>query len=410
MRSQFGHRFHERRRTRPHISLAARYVELRRVLRAAPNPYLVLKPDAPRFTIVEVTDSYLRATNTTRNAIIGRGLFEIRELEPGAAVIGDGPVRASLQHVLNTGASHAIPVQSFQSWRPDGHLEERFWAAINTPVLDDAQRVARIIHFMQDVTPVKRLALKRGEAERTAQLKSEFLARVSHELRTPLNAIDGYAQLLEMELNDSATAKQREYLTRIRHSEEQLLAMIDELLDQSRVEAGRMTFDMKSVSVAETLMSVEELIAPQLRANELNVEFLRPDVQLAVHGDPDKVRRIIVNLVSNAVKYTDRGGSVRVYCDDADDRVAIHVTDSGHGIARDQLERIFEPFVQVDNAGQQGFGLGLSICRELARGMGGDVQVSSQPLRGSTFTLLLNRYNAAHASGGELQTENAADD
>ena len=122
MRSQFGHRFHERRRTRPHTSLAARYVELRRVLRAAPNPYLVLKPDAPRFTIVEVTDSYLRATNTTRNAVIGRGLFEIRDGVPQAAVIGEAPLRASLQHVLDTRSAHAIPVQSFQGWRPDGQL------------------------------------------------------------------------------------------------------------------------------------------------------------------------------------------------------------------------------------------------------------------------------------------------
>jgi signal transduction histidine kinase len=413
---QFSYRTPERRRLRSVRSLAARYLDLRRVLRASPNPYLVLKADAPRFTIVDVTESYLRLTGTARAAIIGRGMFEVQPTPgAGARSTQDSELLASLMRALETRAPDAMSIGKFYAHTRGGAVAEQYWARINTPVLDERNEVLRIIHCVEDVTAAVQLAQKTIAAERTAQVKSAFLARMSHELRTPLNAISGYVQLLEQGLPGALTDKQREYLSNIRHSEEHLLALIDELLDLTRAEAGRTEYHMRRVRVVEALAAVQELTAPQLQANNLDYQLITAAPDLAVYADADKLRRIVTNLVTNALKNTDSGGSVRVECDVAGDYVGIHVRDSGRGIDPDQLERIFEPFVQLPGSAPQarGFGLGLSICRELARGMGGDILVESRPGYGSTFTLVLKQYQDESdriASRAQPQSDNAADD
>jgi PAS domain S-box-containing protein len=232
----------------------------------------------------------------------------------------------------------------------------------------------------------------RAEAERANRAKSEFLAVMSHELRTPLNAIGGYAELMEMGIRGPVTPEQREDLRRVQTSQRHLLGLINEVLNYARLETGTVHYDVADVRMRDVLLGAEALVAPQAQAKELALTVAPCPPSLTARADAEKVRQILVNLLSNAVKFTDRGGRVDLDCAAAEGRVQVLVRDTGIGIAADQLERIFEPFVQVRadlTRIAEGTGLGLAISRDLARGMGGDLTAESTPGEGSTFTLTL---------------------
>jgi len=233
----------------------------------------------------------------------------------------------------------------------------------------------------------------RTQAEGANEAKSHFLATMSHELRTPLNAIGGYAELMEMGIRGPVTAEQREDLARIQRSQRHLLALINDILNFAKVEAGRVEYQLAEVRLAELLASVGEVIAPQVSVKGLGFEVADGD-GVVVRTDPEKARQVLLNLLGNAVKFTPRAGRVVVEVAHGAGRVAVGVRDTGPGIPADQLERIFEPFVQLDRSltsGHAGAGLGLAISRDLARGMGGDLTVESVPGDGSVFTLTLPR-------------------
>jgi PAS domain S-box-containing protein len=232
----------------------------------------------------------------------------------------------------------------------------------------------------------------RAEAERANRAKSEFLAVMSHELRTPLNAIGGYAELMEMGIRGPVTPQQREDLRRVQTSQRHLLGLINEVLNYAKLETGTVHYDIADVRVRDALVGVEALVAPQAQAKDLALTIAPCPPELAVRADAEKVRQILVNLLSNAVKFTDRGGGVELTCVGAGASVHVVVRDTGIGIPADQLDRIFEPFVQVRadlTRTAEGTGLGLAISRDLARGMGGDLTAESTPGVGSTFTLSL---------------------
>ncbi|MGH7648307.1 MAG: CHASE3 domain-containing protein, partial [Gemmatimonadaceae bacterium] len=271
---------------------------------------------------------------------------------------------------------------------------------------DELQAVnAELEHAVLDLDRERQEVQEAREAAETASAaKSEFLATMSHELRTPLNAISGYVDLLSMELRGPVTDAQREDLARIKKSGQHLLSLINDILNLARIESGRLDLQPADVRLTDILADVEALIAPQMHAKGLSYSDANGTGSLTVHADPEKLQQILLNLLTNACKFTPSGGSVQVTCDRAPHphapgtpngqrMVALRVADTGRGIPNEKLASVFEPFVQIDrhatHGSQQGVGLGLAISRHLARAMGGDLTVVSVVGVGSTFTLTM---------------------
>jgi len=302
--------------------------------------------------------------------------------------------------------------------------EDRIVRCAAAPVILDG-RVVAAVAVNTDVTDIRRAAAERERllaaeraaradaeearraAEEASRAKSEFLAVMSHELRTPLNAIGGYAELIELGIYGPVTDVQRTALERIQRSQRHLLGLIAGVLDYSRVEAGAVTYRLSDVVVHEAVSEAELLVAPQLREKGLGYSWSGTAPAVAVRADREKLQQILLNLLGNAVKFTDSRdgapGRIEVACTVAEriggseegrGFVQIQVRDTGDGIAEHEIERVFEPFVQADQRltrPHAGVGLGLAISRDLARGMGGDLTVQSTHHVGSTFTLTLPR-------------------
>ena len=224
-----------------------------------------------------------------------------------------------------------------------------------------------------------------------SQAKSDFMATMSHELRTPMNAIIGYADLLDAEVSGPLNDRQREQLTRITASSRHLLQLIDEILTFSRIEAGREAVRLERFDVDDLVRQTASLVEPLAHGKGLGFPVRVPGQPVWMDSDPGKVRQILLNLLGNAVKFTD-AGDVGVTVAVEGDEVLIEVHDTGIGIPGEQLEKVFDPFWQVEQAPSRrvgGTGLGLSVTRHLARLLGGDVTVASIPGEGSTFRVRL---------------------
>ena len=277
--------------------------------------------------------------------------------------------------------------------------------------VDDGARLREIALLQQRALALEtELERRRGletelrDALRSAQAasraKSDFLTVMSHELRTPLNAIAGHVQLLEMGLHGSVTDAQRDALHRVQRSQRHLLSMINDLLNLSEADAGRVRYDIVQVPVAPVLQAVVSLLAPHAGTNGLGIlaaPLVDGDEELAVQADPDKLQQILVNLVGNAIKFSTHGGRIVVdalRCPSDASLVEIRVHDTGIGMPAAQLASIFEPFVQLErklSTTHEGTGLGLAISCDLARGMGGELTVESKVGQGSEFVLTLRR-------------------
>ena len=301
-------------------------------------------------------------------------------------------------HALATGVGHHanVVVPLMVKSHPVGALGIAFTRA---RTFDDEERALAINVARQCALALERARLieseraARAEADAANQVKTQFLATMSHELRTPLNAIGGYAELLEMGIHGPVTPAQREALVRIQRSQQHLLNLVNNVLNLVKLDTHHVHYHVTDVAMEPVLQFVAETTAPQLEAKRLHFAQ-QPCSGISVRADGEKLRQILINLLSNAIKFTDDGGTIEVACFADERQVRIDVRDTGCGIAGDQLNKIFDPFVQVDrrlNRPIEGTGLGLAISRELALGMGGELTVESVVGAGSTFTLRLPR-------------------
>jgi PAS domain S-box-containing protein len=317
-----------------------------------------------------------------------------------------------LRHVYDTGepwVGRETPVLLQRT--PGASLETRYLDMVFQPLVEaDGTRSGVVVHgsdITAQVLARREVEVLLGESERARadaeaanRAKSEFLAVMSHELRTPLNAIGGYAELIELGIRGPITPEQRNDLARIQQSQRHLLGLINGVLNYARVEAGAVHYSVEDTALAEVLAACEALIAPQVRSRGLAFEHVPCDRSLLVRADREKLQQIVLNLLSNAVKFTEPGGRIALRCieqatsGEFGARVSVQVSDTGIGIAPEQLDRVFEPFVQIDASltrTREGTGLGLAISRDLARGMGGELSAESVLGAGSRFTLTLPR-------------------
>lgn len=306
----------------------------------------------------------------------------------------------------------AHPEMALREATRDGHYMEegwrcrkdgsRFWASVViTTQYDSTGALRGFSKITRDITDRRtaEIALRtaREEAESASRAKSEFLSRMSHELRTPLNAILGFAQLLDMD----SVAGQRPQVSHILRAGQHLLALINEVLDIARIEAGRLPLNIEPIALPTVLHEALTLVSPMAADSAIHLAALPalPEGS-GVLADRQRLVQVLLNLLSNAIKYNRPGGEVRIEVSVEGQQVGIAVSDTGHGIAPEQLDQLFKPFERLGADPQvEGTGLGLSLSKSLLEMMQGSLQVLSEPGQGCCFTL---RLPAAQVSGAQL--------
>ena len=377
------------------------------VFEQAPAFLAVLR--GPEHTFEMVNDAYYQVVG--RRTLIGKPV-----LEALPEIRGQGFVEL-LDRVMETGKpfiGREVPVELTRD--AGSAPEERYLDFVYTPLVEADGSTSGIIAHGTDVTAqvharreVERLLgeseAARAEAEAANHAKTRFLANMSHELRTPINAVMGYTDLLEMGVHGELTAEQRSVLERINASSHHLMGLVNDILDVSSIEAGGISLTRRPVPLALTVGEALDLVRPDARTKGVDLVSEGPcGEEVSYMGDPDRGRQVLVNLLSNAIKFTPTGGRIVVRCDIREEGpveephrgpwVVIEVEDTGVGIPEDDMDRIFDPFVQVDDSDTRpagGAGLGLAISKQLALIMQGDLTVRSRPAEGTCFTLWLPR-------------------
>ena len=261
---------------------------------------------------------------------------------------------------------------------------DRYVEFFFNPTRDDAGSVTGAAGVVTDVTD----RVRGEEAVRQNEAKSRLMAMMNHEVRTPLNAILGFAHLLTDPRTGDLTDKQARWVGNIQAAGDHLLALVNESLDVAKLDAGKASVQLHDLPASALLVSAVEQVKPLADARRLAID-VHADADVRVMADERHLTQVVLNLLSNAIRHTPPGGSVTVSAIRAGDRTRIAVADTGQGIARDDLQRIFEEFYQAGNHAPGGVGLGLSISRRLVHLMGGSIEVQSELGRGSVFTVEL---------------------
>jgi signal transduction histidine kinase len=428
--------------------------DFRNLFESAPGLYLVLTPD---FTIAGASEAYLQATMTRRDDIVGRGLFEVFPDNPDdPAATGTRNLRASLERVLQGRGPDAMAVQKYDIRRPEsegGGFEERYWSPVNSPVFGAGGGMAYIIHRVEDVTEFVRLKRHGTEQSKLAEefksraarmesevflraqeiqeanrklraandeldrkgkelaalnerlrsldeLKTKFFANVSHELRTPLALILGPVEklLADAALKDGA----RQDLAVVERNARTLLRHVNDLLDVARLEARKMAVSYARVDLAEIVRRVASNFETFAQEHRYDYRVEAP-ASLSAEIDGAKIERVVMNLLSNAFKFTPRGGKIRcVLRPPAEAWAEVSVADSGPGVPAALRGSVFERFFQAESSDTRRFGgtgLGLSIARDFVELHGGTIAVDAAPEGGARFSF---RIPVAAPAGAEI--------
>jgi len=361
---------------------------LRAIFNASSDGMLLLVPDGK---VLAMNESAAQRRGTTPDRLTGANILDLIP-----EYVRDGR-RARFEEVVQNG----------KALRFEEDRDGRTYAIRLHPVHNQAGAIAQIASFSRDITERKlaerALTAAKEAAETASQAKSAFLANMSHELRTPLNGLLGMLQLL----NEPGTpANHSEYLSWATRSAQHITDLVNDILDYAALGSGETRFEVRPFRLAEVFTALETRLCPQAYDKGLGFTILATDDLLAqpLLGDPTHLHQTLQQLVDNAIKFTERGGvtlSAQVTCqDETTCTLCISVADTGIGIAPEDVNRVFQPFVQAEaplTKTYAGTGLGLAIARELAAGMGGNLELASKPGAGSTFSLRLSFIPAPQA-------------
>jgi PAS domain S-box-containing protein len=352
------------------------------LLNTAPCGFLTFTDDG---TMLEVNATLADLLGYTRIELQGWHLQKL--LPPGGRVF---------YH------THIFPLLKLHGRAEEIYVALRAKDGRDVPMMLNAVRRERDGAFVNDCVFVRmqqrhryeeELLLARRAAEQANAARAKFLSMMSHDLRTPLTAISGFAKLMEGEVYGPVNDEQCDVLQRMNDACRELLRMINDILSFAQLESGRVDVRVEPVTVAAAIARAESLI--RVRVEERGLSFSSECEDALVLADPDKLQHVLLNLLTNAIKFTPPGGAISVTCSGDAGRTRIAVRDTGVGIPPEQLERVFDPFVQLDqqpvDATQRGVGLGLAISRDLAAAMGGELTVQSAEGEGSVFTVELPR-------------------
>lgn len=343
-------------------------------------PVAVFVKDARDLRFVRFNKAEEELVGRTRQEVIGRSDSDFFPPEQAAFF------NMKDREALDRGTVVDIPEEALDT--PDHG--QRILHTKKIPIHDEAGRPLYLIGISEDITARKEaedeVRAAREEAERANRAKTEFLSQMSHELRTPLTAILGFSQLLEM---DDLTDDQRTSVSHILKAGRHLLDLINEILDISRIETGQMTISAEPVAVAELLEEVVAVLTPLAGSRRVQVGT---DIGRDAHvmADRNRLRQVLTNVLSNAIKYNREGGTVSIACGPGEEgRLRIAIRDTGYGISPEHLDRVFRPFDRLgaELGTVEGTGIGLALASGLVAAMGGSMRVESQLDAGSTFTI-----------------------
>jgi signal transduction histidine kinase/ActR/RegA family two-component response regulator len=356
--------------------------DFRALFESAPGLYVVMTPS---FRIVAASDAYLQATTTNRDDIVGRNLFDVFLDSPDHdyAATSVRNLTASVKRVLLDTRPNAMAIEKQDIRRtasPGGHLEERYWRRVNSAVLGERGEVRYIMHRVEDVT---------DEMRSTNRAKDDFLAMLGHELRNPLAAIASATEILKRTGATTGTAGQsRAVIERqVRH----LKRLVDDLVDAARVQGGKVTLNRRPVDLAE---AVRQAVSTLQGTGESTEHVVQVDAEpVGVNVDPTRLEQILVNLLTNAVKFTPVGRAIRVHVRAEADTAVLVVEDEGIGISDEIAPRIFDLFFQGERTAARsegGLGIGLTLVKTLTELHGGTVEARSAGRGlGAMFTVRL---------------------
>jgi len=344
-------------------------------------PIMIAITDSNGF-IEYVNPHFCQVSGYSSKDITGKNLSIIRSLDTSNTLCHD------LWNTINKGH---IWSGELCNLRKDG---SEFWVSASIGAFfSDDDKIVNYISIEEDITGKKQaeknLILAKEKAENANTAKSEFLASMSHELRTPLNAIIGFSQLAKLDNNNAA--QQKANAQEINKAGKHLLSLINDVLDLTSIEIGRVRLNIQSIKFANIINECYQLIQSLAAKKNIKLNFSNFQCVCWVKADYLRLKQIILNIISNAVKYTPESGSVEISCHIRNNNVVIQISDTGAGISEENLTHLFEPFnrLGMENSNIQGTGIGLVISKKLIDMMSGEIQVQSVIGKGSTFSIIL---------------------